>query len=118
METKQGFLGRIVDIGAELFAMSAACVRAEHLRGTGEHGREAYQLADAFCHQARIRVEELFTRLWSNTDDLDRRVVDGVLSGTYTWLEEGVVDPSGEGPWIADATPGPSARENQHRPVR
>lgn len=84
----------------------------------GEHGREAYQLADAFCHQARIRVEELFTRLWSNTDDLDRRVVDGVLSGTYTWLEEGVVDPSGEGPWIADATPGPSARENQHRPVR
>lgn len=32
METKQGFLGRIVDIGAELFAMSAACVRAEHLR--------------------------------------------------------------------------------------
>lgn len=112
METKQGFLGRIVDIGAELFAMSAACVRAEHLRGTGEHGREAYQLADAFCRQARIRVEELFTRLWSNTDDLDRRVVDGVLSGTYTWLEEGVVDPSGEGPWIADATPGPSAREN------
>ncbi|MCF2435589.1 hypothetical protein LV779_17730 [Streptomyces thinghirensis] len=54
METKQGFLGRIVDIGAELFAMSAACVRAEHLRAEGDHGREAYQLADAFCRQARI----------------------------------------------------------------
>ncbi|MGW1129457.1 acyl-CoA dehydrogenase family protein [Streptomyces sp. NPDC002526] len=118
METKQGFLGRIVDIGAELFAMSAACVRAEHLRATDEHGREAYQLADAFCRQARIRVEELFTRLWSNTDDLDRRVVEGVLSGTYGWLEEGVVDPSGEGPWIADATPGPSTEENVHRPIR
>ncbi|MEW2126919.1 acyl-CoA dehydrogenase family protein [Streptomyces sp. NPDC007259] len=118
METKQGFLGRIVDIGAELFAMSAACVRAEHLRATDEHGREAYQLADAFCRQARIRVEELFTRLWSNTDDLDRRVVDGVLSGTYGWLEEGVVDPSGEGPWIADATPGPSTKDNVHRPIR
>ncbi|MGC4945287.1 acyl-CoA dehydrogenase family protein [Streptomyces sp. DT224] len=118
METKQGFLGRIVDIGAELFAMSAACVRAEHLRATDEHGREAYQLADAFCRQARIRVEELFTRLWSNTDDLDRRVVEGVLSGTYGWLEEGVVDPSGEGPWIADATPGPSTQENVHRPIR
>lgn len=118
METKQGFLGRIVDIGAELFAMSAACVRAELLRTGGDHGREAYQLADAFCHQSRVRVEELFTRLWSNTDDLDRRVVDGVLSGTYTWLEEGIVDPSGEGPWIADATPGPSARDNVHRPIR
>ncbi|WP_328927929.1 acyl-CoA dehydrogenase family protein [Streptomyces sp. NBC_00190] len=118
METKQGFLGRIVDIGAELFAMSAACVRAEHLRADGEHGREAYQLADVFCRQSRIRVEELFGRLWSNTDEIDRKVVEGVLSGTYTWLEEGVIDPSGDGPWIADAAPGPSTRENVHRPIR
>jgi hypothetical protein len=118
METKQGFLGRIVDIGAELFAMSAACVRAEHLRTTGDHGREAVQLADTFCRQSRIRVEELFTRLWSNTDDLDRKIVEGVLDGAYTWLEEGVIDPSDDGPWIADATPGPAKRDNVHRPIR
>ncbi|MFF9482348.1 acyl-CoA dehydrogenase family protein [Streptomyces sp. NPDC014733] len=118
METKQGFLGRIVDIGAELFAMSAACVRAEHLRLTGGHGREAYQLADAFCRQSRIRVDELFARLWTNTDVLDRKVVSGVLDGAYRWLEEGIVDASGEGPWIADATPGPSTHQNVHRPVR
>ncbi|AJT64073.1 putative acyl-CoA dehydrogenase FadE10 [Streptomyces lydicus] len=117
METKQGFLGRIVDIGAELFAMSAACVRAEHLRLTGEHGREAHQLADVFCRQSRIRVEELFDRLWANTDDLDRKIVSGVLGGSYTWLEEGVIDPSGDGPWIADATPGPSAKDNVRRPI-
>lgn len=118
METKQGFLGRIVDIGAELFAMSAACVRAELLRSRGEHGREAYQLADAFCRQSRIRVDELFSRLWSNTDELDRKVVKGVMAGAYEWLEQGIVDLSGEGPWIADATPGPSEKENVHRPIR
>ncbi|UFQ18377.1 MULTISPECIES: acyl-CoA dehydrogenase family protein [Streptomyces] len=118
METKQGFLGRVVDIGAELFAMSAACVRAELLRTTEDHGREAYQLADVFCRQSRIRVEELFARLWTNTDDLDRKVVKGVLSGTYTWLEEGIIDPSGEGAWIAEAAPGPSKRDNVHRPIR
>nr|WP_192583400.1 acyl-CoA dehydrogenase family protein [Streptomyces albicerus] len=118
METKQGFLARIVDIGAELFAMSAACVRAELLRTTEPHGRQAYQLADVFCRQSRIRVEELFGRLWSNTDDLDHKVVKGVLGGAYTWLEDGIVDPSGEGPWIADATPGPTERENVHRPIR
>ncbi|MEU1019762.1 acyl-CoA dehydrogenase family protein [Streptomyces sp. NPDC005898] len=118
LESKQGFLGRIVDIGAELFAMSAACVRAELLRTTEDHGREAYQLADAFCRQSRIRVEELFARLWTNTDDLDRKVVKGVLSGTYTWLEAGVIDSSGEGPWIAEAAPGPSTRDNVHRPIR
>ncbi|MGW3867149.1 acyl-CoA dehydrogenase family protein [Streptomyces sp. NPDC005047] len=117
METKQGFLGRIVDIGAELFAMSAACVRAEHLRATEDHGCEAYQLADAFCRQSRIRVEELFGRLWTNTDDLDHKVVKGVLGGAYEWLEQGIVDPSGDGPWIADATPGASQRENVHRPI-
>ncbi|GHE24340.1 acyl-CoA dehydrogenase family protein [Streptomyces thermodiastaticus] len=118
METKQGFLGRVVDIGAELFAMSAACVRAELLRSRGDHGREAYQLADAFCRQARIRVAELFDRLWTNTDDLDRTVVKGVVGGAYTWLEEGIIDPSDDGPWIADARPGPSERENVRRPIR
>jgi hypothetical protein len=118
MESKQGFLGRIVDIGAELFAMSAACVRAELLRTTEGHGREAYQLADVFCRQSRLRVEELFGRLWSNTDDVDRKVVKGVLGGAYEWLEQGVIDPSGEGPWIADATPGASEKENVHRPIR
>ncbi|WP_328319922.1 acyl-CoA dehydrogenase family protein [Streptomyces sp. NBC_00388] len=118
METKQGFLGRIVDIGAELFAMSAACVRAELLRASGDHGREAYQLADAFCRQSRLRVDELFGRLWANTDELDGKVVSGVLSGTYSWLEEGIVDASGEGPWIADATPGPSTADNVHRRIR
>ncbi|SPE58553.1 Acyl-CoA dehydrogenase [Streptomyces netropsis] len=117
LETKQGFLGRIVDIGAELFAISAACVRAEALRAEGDHGTEAYQLADAFCRQSRIRVEELFGRLWTNTDELDRKVVSSVMSGAYEWLERGVVDPSGEGPWIADATPGPSKAANVHRPV-
>ncbi|GGW69941.1 acyl-CoA dehydrogenase family protein [Streptomyces griseoloalbus] len=118
METKQGFLSRIVDIGAELFAMSAACVRAELLRSRGDHGREAYQLADAFCHQARIRVEELFARLWTNTDDLDRKVVTNVLAGSYEWLEQGIIDPSDDGPWIADATSGPSTHDNVHRPIR
>jgi alkylation response protein AidB-like acyl-CoA dehydrogenase len=117
MELKQAFLGRIVDIGAELFAMSAACVRAELMRSTGDHGREAQALADAFCRQARLRVEELFGRLWSNTDDLDRKVVDGVLAGRFEWLEAGVVDASDDGPWIADATPGPSTAANVHRKI-
>ncbi|MBO8192382.1 acyl-CoA dehydrogenase family protein [Streptomyces oryzae] len=117
METKQGFLGRIVDIGAELFAMSAACVRAEKLRREGADGQAAHQLADVFCRQSRLRVEELFGRLWSNTDDLDNKVVREVLDGSYTWLEEGVIDASTEGPWIADATPGPAKKENVHRRI-
>jgi alkylation response protein AidB-like acyl-CoA dehydrogenase len=117
MELKQNFLGRIVDIGAELFAMSAACVRAQHLAATGDHGADARLLADTFCRQARVRTEELFGRLWTNTDGPDRALAKAVLAGDVGWLEAGVVDPSREGPWIADATPGPTRAENVHRPV-
>jgi len=117
MELKQNFLARIVDIGAELFAMSAACVRAQHLAANSEHGPQARLLADTFCRQARIRVEELFSRLWTNTDGSDRALARSVLKGDVSWLEAGIVDASREGPWIADATPGPSQKENVHRPV-
>jgi alkylation response protein AidB-like acyl-CoA dehydrogenase len=120
LEHRQVFLGRIVDIGAELFAMAAACTRAEMLqRENPEQGRAAYQLAEAFCAQSRLRTEDLFEGLWTNTDDVDTRVADRVLAGEYTWLEEGVVDPSeGTGPWIAKWSTGPSETDNVARRYR
>jgi alkylation response protein AidB-like acyl-CoA dehydrogenase len=126
LEYRQAFLGRVVDIGAELFAMSAACSRAAMLcadevagRGGGGGGRSAQQLADAFCSQSRLRVDRLFEELWTNTDDRDRRVAQGVLAGDYRWLEAGVLDPSeGTGPWIAPWSPGPSESESVWRAVR
>jgi alkylation response protein AidB-like acyl-CoA dehydrogenase len=103
LEHQQGFLGRVVDIGAELFAMSAACVRAEAQRVADPvRGAQAHQLAEAFCQQATLRVEALFHALWANTDSTDVELARGVLEGRYTWLEEGILDQSeGTGPWIA-----------------
>ncbi|WP_433333136.1 acyl-CoA dehydrogenase family protein [Spirillospora sp. CA-294931] len=128
LEYKQGFLGRMVDIGAELFAMSAVCVRAIEDSKTdrdpiagGEEARppgaSALRLADAFCRQSRVRVEELFDGLWRNTDALDSKLARQVLAGDFTWLEAGVLDPSVPGPWIAAAEPGPSAKEDVHRTI-
>lgn len=113
LEHRQVFLGRIVDIGAELFAMAACCVRAHATQD--QHGDSAVELADAFCQQARHRAEELFTRLWHNCDDRDRALSRQVRSGRYRWLEDGVLDPSGEGPWIADTPPGPATRPDVRR---
>ncbi|HZB33702.1 MAG TPA: acyl-CoA dehydrogenase family protein [Streptosporangiaceae bacterium] len=118
LERKQGFLGRMVDIGAELFAMSAVCVRAQMDAAETTRGSTATELADAFCRQARLRVEELFDRLWRNTDALDVQLAKKMLAGEFTWLEEGVIDPSIPGPWIAAAEPGPSKRDNVHRTIR
>ncbi len=120
MEHHQRFLGRVVDIGAELFAMTAACVRAEMIRvEEPARGQSAQRLADAFCAQSRLRVDALFDALWTNTDDVDRRLAQDVLAGDLTWLEEGVLDPSeGTGPWIADWEPGPSTQESVWRRTR
>ncbi|RNL59751.1 acyl-CoA dehydrogenase family protein [Arthrobacter oryzae] len=120
LEHKQAFLGRIVDIGAELFAMAACCSRAEMLlRTTPEHAASAYELAEAYCEQARVRVDEYFDQLWRNTDDADRVLSRKVLAGDYEWLEAGVLDQSeGTGPWIADAAPRASVKENLHRKYR
>ena len=110
LERKQGFLGRIVDIGAELFAMSAACTRAQ-LDATDPAApgaaAPAFELAGAYCAQARLRCDELFGQLWTNTDAADTALARRVLAGRYTWLEDGIIDPSTPGPWVAEtAEPG------------
>ncbi|MDD1476291.1 acyl-CoA dehydrogenase family protein [Arthrobacter sp. H16F315] len=120
LEHKQAFLGRIVDIGAELFAMAAACSRAEMLlRTSPEKGASAYDLAEAFCEQARVRVDEYFDQLWRNTDETDHALSRTVLAGDHQWLEAGVLDQSeGTGPWIADASARASVKPNLHRKYR
>jgi alkylation response protein AidB-like acyl-CoA dehydrogenase len=119
MEHHQRYLGRLVDIGAELYAISAACVRAEMIRADEpERAADVRELADAFCDQARLRADALFDRLWSNTDDVDRELAKAVLSGRHGWLEEGVLDPSLPGPTIAATSSGESTKENLHRSTR
>jgi hypothetical protein len=119
MEHHQRYLGRLVDIGAELYAISAACVRAEMVRADEpERAADVRELADAFCDQARLRAEALFDRLWSNSDDVDRELAKAVLSGRHRWLEEGVLDPSLPGPTIAATSTGESTKENLHRSTR
>jgi alkylation response protein AidB-like acyl-CoA dehydrogenase len=114
LERKQGFLGRIVDIGAELFAMSAVCVRARAQRGDRPEGVE---LADLFCRQARLRAEALFDGLWDNTDSRDSAAAKRILDGRYAWLEEGVVTPQSDLPWVAHWEPGPSTAEDARRRI-
>jgi alkylation response protein AidB-like acyl-CoA dehydrogenase len=102
LEKKQAFLGRIVDIGAELFAIASAATYASTIKTEQpERGEDAYALADLFCKQARGRVDRLFGELWSNNDDANYAAAQDVLKGRFTFIEEGVADPSGDGPMIA-----------------
>jgi hypothetical protein len=92
-------------------------VRAEAQRVEDpRRGEQSYELAEAFCQQATLRVEALFDALWSNTDGIDAELARNVLKGRYTWLEEGIIDQSeGTGPWIANWEPGESTEPDLSR---
>ena len=95
LEQRQAVLARIVDIGAELFAMSSAVVYADTIRAERpDHGDAAAELADLFCKQSRRRVGDLFAALWSNEDTENYALAQRVLEGRYALLEEGFADPA------------------------
>jgi alkylation response protein AidB-like acyl-CoA dehydrogenase len=98
LEKRQAVLARIVDIGAELFAMASAVVYADTIRAERpDRADEAAELADLFCKQARRRVGDLFAALWSNDDVDNYALAQRVLEGRYALLEEGFADPSDVG---------------------
>jgi alkylation response protein AidB-like acyl-CoA dehydrogenase len=90
LEKRQSVLFRLVDVGAELFAMSAVCVRARHLVTEGD--KNALILADVFCRGAERRIKRLFRDTFSNHDVLTYRVAQDVLAGKYSWLERGIIE--------------------------
>ncbi|MBV9472584.1 MAG: acyl-CoA dehydrogenase family protein [Solirubrobacterales bacterium] len=113
LEYRQAFLGRIVDIGAELFSIAAAASYAHTIgREQPERGAEASELAELFYSQARRRAQRLFEELWSNDDDANHAAAQRVLAGRYLWLEDGIADPAGEGPMIPEEVKRAAAGEH------
>lgn len=88
LERHQNALGRLMDIGTELFVISATCSYA--MKEKLGH-KEAILLADNWCNHARRRVERLFEDLNRNDDGQDNKLAGEVLKGDLTWMEEGIV---------------------------
>jgi len=91
LEKRQAVLGRIVDIGAEMFVMTATIVHTKMLadRGSDEHGAGA--LADIYCRAARRRIAASFDSLFDNDDTATYGVARRFLEGEFEWLERGIV---------------------------
>ena len=49
---------------------------------------------------AKRRADALFGELWANDDDSRYSAAQKVLEGRYKWLEEGILDPAGDGPMM------------------
>jgi len=92
LEKRQAVLGRLVEIGAELFAMSAACSKAQALR-TSKSAEERAQaaaavaLADTFCRISRRRIAQRFRQVFRNDDVAVYRLAQRVMANESTWLE-------------------------------
>ena len=95
LEKRQAVLGRLVEIGAELLAISAACARAQSVAGQADGAqpdrRNAVDLADVFARHARRRVREKFRAVFDNDDVTTYATAQRALRGEYAWLETGVV---------------------------
>jgi len=92
LEREQILLGRYVDIGTELFAIAAACSRAQSLLGAGKRREEMIPLVDYFCRESRARIRRAFHEAGCNQDRSGYQLARKILQDDFLWLEEGIVD--------------------------
>ncbi|HWX19317.1 MAG TPA: acyl-CoA dehydrogenase family protein [Candidatus Binatia bacterium] len=82
LEREQLLLGRLVDIGTELFAITATCLRAEALAQAPAPDpvtAELLPFADYFCQTSRLRIEEKFRELRRNADRSGYRLAQKLI---------------------------------------
>jgi alkylation response protein AidB-like acyl-CoA dehydrogenase len=90
LEREQLLLGRFVDIGAELFAITATCLRAQSLL-SGSRDGEMLRLADFFCRSAQLRIEGNFRSIGKNTDRAGYQLAQAVLAEKPQAMETEIV---------------------------
>lgn len=91
LEKRQQILARFVNIGTDLFAMSATLSHAAHLCSQSSRSEGVTELADLFCREARLRIEREFYSQNKNDDKMIYRVGRNALEGKYSWIETGIV---------------------------
>jgi alkylation response protein AidB-like acyl-CoA dehydrogenase len=91
LEKRQAVLGRLVEIGAELLAISATCSRALAEARKHPDDRSPLELADVFCRQSRRRVRDRFHAVWSNDDVATYGVARRAMDGAYPRFADGIV---------------------------
>ncbi len=87
LERRQALLARLVDIGSDLFVITACCVRAAADARENPGDETPAELADAACRLARLRIGSHFKALGRNEDTNTYRLARKALKGRYAWLE-------------------------------
>jgi hypothetical protein len=91
LERQQVLLSRLVEIGTELFAITATCSRAQSMLGETDRDQELLALAECVSCESRLKVAELFRALRNNNDKRNYQLAQDVLEGRNEWLEKGIM---------------------------
>jgi len=92
LEKRQLLLARFVNIGAEIFAMSATLLRAQAMQDHADAGgAPAADLAAYFCRAARLRIAEQFRLAAKNADQSGYRLTQSMLDHLPACLSDGIV---------------------------
>ncbi|PKF60706.1 DNA polymerase II [Psychromonas sp. psych-6C06] len=93
LERKQHILGVLMEIGTELFAISATCSYAVSKLNNQHSDLTPQYLADVFSLNSKRKIKRLFDELADNDDKKENKLAKSILNGEMAWLEEGV-------PWV------------------
>jgi hypothetical protein len=92
LEKKQMLLGRLMDIGTELFVMAAVCAYAKYLKEKEPQNDIAGELAHSYCKRSMGLVEQHFAKIKSNDDPGTNALAEKILGDQALFLEKGIVD--------------------------
>jgi hypothetical protein len=92
LQRQQMLLSSLMDVGTEIFAMTATCAYAVRLAEAAPPRQEARALADLFCRQARRRIAERFAAPRGAGRRQANRLAGRVLEGDCRWLERGIIE--------------------------
>lgn len=81
-----------MEIGTELFAISAVCSYAVNLQKKNPDDNSPIELADYFCAMARRRIGHLYSDLSHNDDRQANVIAKKVIDEDYLWLEKGIIE--------------------------
>ena len=91
LEKRQVLLGRIADIGTDLFAIAASCVFAQKQLKDGLSSEKVFMLVDDFHAQAMMRIQQNFDGIGRNADQHGYDLAQQVIAGDHQWVEKGIV---------------------------
>ena len=82
LDKQQLLLGRITEIGTELFIIMAAVLKAE-----STHDKRDEELADAVFRNGKVKIKKIFASIGNNADQSNYKLGRKILDGVYKKVE-------------------------------